>query len=120
MTNSDTPPPHLGGTDQDSEAVTLEALRQFFVELAEKAYQGNLSHEDKEALYRLALSVAANEFYRIETEHGGEGDPIVKPEALAMLRQIGILTDQEALEDTGLVDPFSGESIMRSDVVDDA
>lgn len=63
-------------------------LRATLTRTAKEALEGNLSDEDRIALYRLALTVCAEEFYRIESN--GEGGA-VKPETLMLLQQIELL-----------------------------
>ena len=66
-----------------------KALEDIIVQTVEEAVAGSLNDSTRVALYRLALTVVANEFYRIESESKGSVDPQI----LLLLQQIVLLCD---------------------------
>lgn len=68
-----------------------EYLASLLARTSEAAISGKLTDNDRVALYRVALTVAANEFYRIESNGGGG----VSPEVLLLLQQIFLVCDDE-------------------------
>ena len=66
-----------------------EYLKEVLAEAANRAARGELADADRVALYRFALSAAANEFYRIEKTAAGSVDP----NALLLIQQISLLCE---------------------------
>lgn len=60
-------------------------------QLAQKALEGELTVEDRLAIYNLALTVAANELFRIEEATGG----LVNPVSLLLIQQLCLLADPD-------------------------
>lgn len=108
----------ISESETDTPELTAEALQDILIHAAERAVAGVLTDSERSDLYRLALTVAAEEFYRIEQRAGG----IVTPEVLILLQQISLLCEpnidiesligpvQAAAEAAREHDPDSGES----------
>jgi hypothetical protein len=70
---------------------TEDYLISVLARTAKAAVEGSLTDNDRVVLYRLALTAAAEEFYRIESNGGGG----VSPEVLLLLQQIALVCEDE-------------------------
>ena len=73
------------------DAGQMEELQEFFETLLRKVEEEGLTREDREMFLKLAVTVATNELYRIESEHAPDEGMIVDPRIMMLLRQIGVL-----------------------------
>ena len=71
-------------------------LASILARTSKAALEGKLSDEDRVALYRLALTIAAHEFHRIEAN---SGHGLVSPEVLLLLQQIVLVCDDKVDRD---------------------
>lgn len=71
--------------------IPADRLESVLVEAAKQALDGTLSDATRVRLYRLALTVAAEEFYRIESTQGGS----VAPGVLMIIQQIAALCEDK-------------------------
>lgn len=67
-------------------------LESLLARTSKAAIEGKLTDNDRVALYRLVLTVAANEFYRIEAN---SGHGLVSPEVLLLIQQIALVCEDE-------------------------
>ncbi len=86
-------------------------LASILARTAKAAVDGVLTDNDRVALYRLALTAAAEEFYRIESNGGGG---LISPEVLLLLQQIALVCEDE-VDQTKLL---GGMGITAEDVSD--
>ena len=86
-------------------------LRQMFARIVTDALNGELSDSDRVPLLQLALTMAAEEFQRIEETYGTKGAPAVDSRTLRIIQQIALIceADPEKLRSGALLDPMTGE-----------
>lgn len=79
-------------------------LENILIECARRAQAGTLDNADRVSLYRLAMTVASEEFYRIESINRG----CVSTEALLLLQQITAL----CADDVNLYKLFGSAGVL--------
>lgn len=70
-------------------------IRDILIRSAEAALDGTMTDTDRVALYNLAMTIAAEELYRVEQRVPG----VVSPESLTMLHQVALLCDPNVTTD---------------------
>lgn len=97
-------------SDSDTKHEYLESI---LARTAAAAVNGKLTSNDRNILYKLALTVAAEEFYRIESN---SGHGLVSPEVLLLLQQIVLVCEDEVDQ----VKLLGGMGLTLEDVSDAA
>lgn len=82
--------------------ITLDELAEILEAAAADAAEGQLSDNNRVKLYMVAMAIAANEFFRIESENPGA----VSPDVLMALQQITTICSDSigGLEVNGLAE----------------
>lgn len=86
-----------------------EELEGILIDAAKRAATGTLSDKTRVSLYRLALTIAAEEFYRIESNAGGS----VNPPVLMLLQQISALCSDK-VDVTRLMGAAAAEQALKT------
>ncbi len=99
-------------------SIKLEVLEDIIHSASENALAGTLTDSARIELYKLALTVAAEEFHRVEK--GANGTSIVKPDILILLQQIAIICEPDVDTDmlmeqmTNIMEAFDGEEDIHA------
>ena len=78
-------------------SINLETLEDIIRGASQHALAGTLTDTARVQLYKLALTIAAEEFHRVEKE--ANGNAVVKPDILILLQQISLICEPDVATD---------------------